>query len=164
MKKLLVIALLSGFAALLDPSPASACSCSGFTPFDETARQASIVVTGRVTAVGELKYDDDPESIDLDVEWVGKGGLTASSIRVWNGLAGTSCGGEFKPLKVGTIVALALAAVERPASELVGDPEIDEALVHPAVGDFEVITGCGEGTRLFRTKRDRDRWIAQALK
>ena len=164
MKKLVTIALLAGFATLLDASPAMACVCVASPTFEETARAADVVVTGRVTAFGELKNDEDPASIDLDVEWVGKGGVTASSIRVWNQVAGTSCGGEFQKLKVGAIVALALAVVDRPYTELVGDPDVDEAIVHPVVGDFVVLSGCGDGLKRFRTKRDRDRWIAQALK
>lgn len=164
MTKLFTIALLSSLGALFQASPASACTCAGETAFDGTARRADVVVTGRVTSIGELRYDDDPQSIDVDVEWVGKGGVTASSIRVWNVLAGTSCGGAFKEMKPGSLVALALSVVRASDDTSFGDPAIDELLVRPVAGDFEVLTGCSEGHKVFRTKRDRDRWIARALK
>lgn len=166
MTKRFTIALLTGILAVLHAPPVSACVCGGFSAFDQTVREANVVVTGRVTAIGDLKYDDDPESIDVDVEWVGKGGVTASSIRVWNEMAGTSCGGDFKELKIGGLVALALSVVEprRGEDPFQGDPDAYEALVHPVAGDYAVVSGCSEGHKLFKTKRDRDRWIARALK
>ena len=95
MKKLLALALLIGSSLVGQAAPAAACSCGAMPTLEQTVQDAAFVVVGRVAAIGELKYDDDPASIDVEVEWVAKGPVSSSRIRIWNTSAGTSCGGVF---------------------------------------------------------------------
>ena len=67
--------------------------CGAFPGLEAIARESPIVVVGRVTGVGDLAYDDDPVSVDVVVLSVAKGELSSQPIRIWNEMAGSSCGG-----------------------------------------------------------------------
>jgi hypothetical protein len=162
VKKLLTIALLSGLSLLGNAAPAAACSCGGMLTFEQSARDAPFVVVGRVASFGELKYDDDPASIDVEVEWVAKGAITSSQIRVWNTFAGSSCGGVFGTVKAGTYVVMALDAVKAPTPE--EREYLDLVEIHPPLGDYVIRTACEEGLRALKDKRERNRWIGRTIR
>lgn len=142
--------------AAASPGWASACSCGAVPTFDDLARQAPLVIVGRVTAIGERKWGDDPGSITLDVERTVKGGFQSSVAVVWNEGASTSCGGLFSKLDLGTSVASAVvrvADVDKPAV-MWADMNFD-----PPKGDLLVELGCGAPLKVFASDRERDRWV-----
>jgi len=153
-------ALVVGASVLLfaavRPELAAACSCAGIPTFDDLAGRAPLVVVGRVTAIGERKWGDDPGSITLDVERTVKGAFQSSVAVVWNEGAGTSCGGLFRTLAPGASVALAVvrvADVDKPAG-MWADMNFD-----PPKGDLLVELGCGAPLKVFASDRERDRWL-----
>ena len=106
----LVVIALAVMAATSDP--AEACSCAAFPTLEQQAESAAVVVAGQVAAVGPGRAGSldatDPMWVDLDVTQVAKGEPLSGRIRVWHDMAGTSCGGAFAKLKVGTrLVAVA---------------------------------------------------------
>ena len=162
MKKLLALALLIGSGLLGHAVPAAACSCGGMPTLEQTVHEADFVVVGRVAAIGELKFDDDPASIDVEVEWVAKGPVSSSRIRVWNTSAGTSCGGVFTGLTAGDYAVMALDAAKAPTPEEL--EYLDLVEIHPPLGDYVIRTACEEGFRALKTKRDRDRWVGRTIR
>ena len=136
---------------------ASACSCGGFPTFDDMAREAPLVVVGRVTAIGERKWGDDPGSITLAVERIVKGAVQSSVVVVWNEGAGTSCGGLFTQLAIGSSVALAAVHVADVDTRL--EASWGYMDFHPPKGDLLVELGCGQPLKVFASDRERDRWL-----
>jgi hypothetical protein len=153
-----VVVICAGVAlfAVVSVERASACSCGAFPTFDDVARQAPLVVVGRVAAIGELKWDDDPASITLDVERTVKGTIQSSLVVVWNEGAGTSCGGLFSELAIGSSVALAVERVSDVDKSLEMWADMD---FHPPDGDLLVPLGCGEPLKVFASDGERDRWL-----
>ena len=135
---------------------ASACSCGAIPTFDDEAREAPLVVVGRVTAIGERKWGDDPASITLDVERTVKGAVQSPLVVVWNEGAGTSCGGLFSELAIGSSVALAAVRVSDVDKSLEMWADMD---FHPPDGDLLVPLGCGQPMKVFASARERDRWL-----
>src|SRR5687768_12653053 len=106
-----VLCILTATFAAAHADTAWACSCVGSPTFEDEARRASIVLLGRVIEIGEVRTDDDPGSITIDVERTLKGAVQSSVVVVWNEAAGSSCGGLFSRLRVGSSVALAVIRV-----------------------------------------------------
>jgi hypothetical protein len=157
LTRALVVCAGAALFALASAQPASACSCAGFPTFADLAREAPLVVVGRVAALGELKWDDDPASITLAAERTVKGAVQPPVVVVWNEGAGSSCGGLFSKLAVGTSVAVAVvrvADVDKRLQEMW--PVMD---FHPAKDDLLVALGCGMPMKVFASDRDRDRWL-----
>lgn len=135
---------------------AAACSCVASPTFDEEARRAPIVLVGRVMEIGDLKPDEDRGSIVLDVERTLKGAVQSSTVKVWNEAAGSSCGGTFSKLVVGSSIALVVVRVSD-----VENPSDMWAFMdfHPPASDLLVRLGCGQPLKVFASDQERDRWL-----
>ena len=147
--------------------PASACTCGGFTDFTTVTRQAPVVLVGRIVSVGAAPAEkrlimDDPSSLQIDVLRSAKGSAPAR-VRVWNELAGTSCGGAFQKMAVGTrvVVALQLVGEIKPRSK-----ELWGALMFDAPdGDYVLAVGsCGQSMTVLRTERDLNGWMGRVVR
>ena len=152
----LPLALLALLAA---GRPASACGCLANSPkFDQVARKAALVVVGRIIALGATK--DDPDSIELEVVWTAKG-TSPAPLRVWNEVAGTSCGGAFRNTPIGTHLLVAL--------ERVGDVKPrtfwDILKFRAPDGDYLLADNpCGQSFTILRTEQDVAKWMGQSIK
>jgi len=161
------ISLPLAFVALVTVGrPASACTCTGITTFDEVARKAPLVVVARIMSLGPAPSDllgmDDPGSIELDVLWTPKG-TGPSRRRVWNDMAGTSCGGAFQSKPVGTRLVVALRRVGdvRPRPQDFWDsvkfraPDDDYLLAN---------SGCAQPLTILETEQDVRKWVGKSIK
>ena len=150
----------------LSAAPAMACSCVGTLGFASVIRQAAVVAVGQVVSVGETKLGNgelDPVSVEIVVLQTLKGRLSSRSIRVWNEMAGSSCGGMLSPLAVGvqSVVAVTpVAGVSSSRRELWGllgfrPPEADYVITQST---------CGETFKLLRSEREFRQWSHRRLR
>ena len=157
LSTLAIVAMLAANAARVD-----ACTCGAFPTLEEVARGSPIVVVGRVAAFGDLKYDDDPAWVDIDAVDAVKGSIASAPVRIWNGMAGSSCGGAFKDLGVGNVVAF---AAQKVSDVPLSAREVWDVLqLHPSDHDLLLSGGCGEPLRQLKSQRDQKHWRARHLK
>lgn len=132
--------------------PAEPCSCVGTSSWAEVRRSAPVVVVGQVVSVGETRRGwktPDPQSIELDVQSTTKGRVASQRIRVWNEMAGSSCGGALSEIVVGVRASVALVRVVDVAASR---RELWEQLTfRPAADDYLVAQpACGETYQLLK--------------
>ena len=136
--------------------PASPCSCAGTSGWAEVARAAPVVVVGEVVSVGEVRRGNgvsDPESVELEVQSTRKGRVSARRIRVWNEMAGSSCGGALLELVVGVRASVALIRVADVATDR---RELWEYLTfRPLLADYIVAhSACGTTYQILKDRAD----------
>jgi hypothetical protein len=145
--------LLAPFAVgcliISNAAPAEACSCGAWTSFADVSRSVPIVVEAGVAAIGPstTTQPNDPTFIEIAVDRVRKGKLSTDRVKVWNAGAGTSCGGAFADMPVGTRLRIALSPVVRLSEQEEKDRELYWLLVgfKPPIGDYLATTGCATG-------------------
>lgn len=156
------LGILAVVGALLSmPRPADACTCFGWKDIDDMAREAPIVVVGRIVAEGEARYAG-PRWIDLSIEWVAKGEAAGSRIRVWDAWADSDCGGvlKFRRDRSAVLALRRIAGVPGEEREHWNDLQFV-----PRESDFLAGLGaCVEPVKVLETRRERRRWIGRVLK
>ncbi len=163
-------AFVSGCVLLLlflPAVPSWACVCTASPSFDDSTRtqKASVVVVGRVLAVGTdsegTLHRDDPAGVDVEIMWVAKGRVPATRVRIWNLWAGSSCGGALQMLPAGTQAAFALARAD---DERRRAPELWEALsANVPSTDFVLPIVCGDAVRILRSREEASRYVGKRI-
>jgi hypothetical protein len=141
--------------------PADACTCFGWRDIDDMAREAPIVVVGRIVAEGEARYAG-PRWIDVSIEWVAKGEVVGSPIRVWDAWADSDCGGVLKFRRDRSAVLALRRIASVPGEERAYWKDLQFL---PREPDFLTDLGaCAEPVKVLETRRERRRWIGRVLK
>ena len=147
---------------------ALACSCVGFVTFEQTIREAPLLLVGRVASIGTLRSGvrggTDPRVIELEVVWTAKGPVQAKRVDVWNASAGGSCGGALRGVAVGSHVVLALTHVR--AAQVGPEPVWKRTgVLSPRDMVLALAQGaCGESLRLLKGERDLAGWVGKTIK
>ena len=160
--RLLRTVCLATFACLVAPRSADACSCHGWADVDAMARRAPIVLVGRITATGDMRYAG-PRWADFSVEAVVKGRPTAKTVRIWDPWAASDCGGLLGVPGLGQLVVVTLRSVSAGTPD---DREVWSALGFTAPADDLVIEdgACQEPLKVLASTRDQRRWMRRHLK
>src|SRR5262245_10081663 len=137
--------------------PARACSCVGTSTWTEAIKSAAVVVVGQVVSIGEVRRGGgvpDPESIEIEVQSVRKGRVSSQRIRVWNEMAGSSCGGALLPLAIGVRASVALLRVSDVAASR---QRLWELLTfRPPVTDYLIAPyACGPSHQILKQRAGR---------
>lgn len=152
---------------LVAPSEAMACACvasaeSGepaWPTLEQAVPRTEVAFIGRVVSQSAIPSPDEPNVAFLDVRVTRsiKGPRAGTIVRVWDSAFGSSCAGDLRPLKNGTIAAFALGR---------NKPEYREfqELLHISVeADAYLIGSCGEYYRPLASE-DEARKLAKLLK
>jgi hypothetical protein len=118
--RIAVVVFATSVAIVAASDHASACTCvagpgdTAWPTLDQASHDSDAVLVGRV--LGQTTLSDPPPyegnnvaHVDLEVVEGIKGLVRGGHIRVWDAGFGSSCTVDLRPLKVGTIVAMALA-------------------------------------------------------
>ena len=146
-------------AAAVFAPPTEACTCTGSRTFLDVVRDEPIAVVGRITAVGRRHWGGR-ESIDVAIDWVGKGAVDATTIRLWDDGAMSDCPG-LGDLEVGQSLVIALRRVadsppNREAWALLG--------FKPGAADYlALMQACAETHIVLRSNAQRAAWIGRRL-
>jgi hypothetical protein len=156
------------FALVADRS-ALACSCSGFSTFEQTIREAPLVVVGRVASIGTLRSavrgGTDPRVIALDVVWTAKGSVQAKRVDVWNEAVGSTCDGSL--WRVGVVGSHAVLALTPVRAAQVGPEWAWKRTGVLSPRDIVLalaVTACGESFLPLKGERDLARWVGKTIK
>ena len=157
----LLLALLAAMTiVVVTASPAEACSCIGFTKFNQLLHSEPLTIVGRVSSLGSAGLDPaDPRSVEVEVEWVAKGSLGERHVRVWNSMAGTSCGGAFGITPPGTELAIALHPVPAKLEEIWTLLDF-----RPFPEDYLIVPACAEPYVILRTPKERSKYFGKRLR
>jgi hypothetical protein len=99
--------------------------------------------------------------IDLEVEWVAKGGLAPGTIRIWDAVPATDCSG-LPGAKAGQYTAIPIhVATSEVDSEIWGLLELRE---RPARGAYVVsMAACRTPALWLTSSRQRKAWLGRRL-
>jgi hypothetical protein len=160
----LAVLLLGVSSFVAAASPAEACSCMPWTKFDDVTRKMPVVVVAQITDVGpgNSYQPTDPPFIDTQVTWIAKGSVADSKVRIWNGSAGSSCGGSFMKLVVGSrlVIAIEPVAPVRKDRELWWSPNE----ITPGDVDYVITGACSDDFKVLRTKKDLERYVGKRIR
>lgn len=149
--------LLGSLVAVADP--AGACTCvarpqeTAWPTLDQAAQASDAVLVGRVVAQTTLSdpppYEgNDVAFVDLAVVDGVKGLVPGSHVRVWDGGFGSSCTVDLRPLRVGTLVAMALAR------NLPENREYHETMRLGVAPDDYLLRSCGDYMQPLTSDRE----------
>jgi hypothetical protein len=160
--RLLRIVCLASFVCLAVPRLVHACTCVGWVDVEEMARKSPVVLVGRITATGDVRYAG-PRWADFQVESVVKGQLSTRTVRVWDPWAESDCGGLLDLPAVGQMVVVTATAGSAVTSEA---RELWSSLgfAPPPAADLVIDDGaCQQPLKVLTSTRDQRRWIRRRL-
>jgi hypothetical protein len=154
-----VVIVLAYLLAFVDP--AAACTCVGrpgeivWPTLDQASRESDAVLVGRVLTQTTLRdpppYDgNDVAYVDLEVLKGVKGLAPGAHLRVWDAGFGSSCTHDLRPLRAGTLVAMALA---RNGPE---NREYHELMRLKVAPEDYLLRSCGDYLQVLKTDREAD--------
>ena len=158
-----VTVVLAGALLLSSPSPVLACVCIEGKSVEAAIRDAPVIIVARVISIGSgspgLLEPGDPASVEIEVSSRVKGDPAVTRLRIWNPMAGTSCGGAFASVKPGMDIVVGMRRVSDRRRNMA---EFFDA-VNFAGRDGDWIleaSACLPSIDILVTDRQRERWVA----
>ncbi len=127
------------------------------------ARQAPLVMVGRISATGDVRYAG-PRWADFRVESKVKGRLSARTVRIWDPWAESDCGGLLDIPALGQMVVVTATAVSAATTEA-RELWSSLAFAPPPAADLVIGDGaCQEPLKVLTSTRDQRRRMRRHLK
>ena len=150
-------AVFAGFLIsllLAIPSDSYACACASTWPtIEQASRKSDVALIGRVLLQAERRPDmpsgsPDVPYVDVRVLTAIKGLKGGATIRIWDWSFGTDCSVDLRPLKAGTVVAVALGR-NRPDYA-----EFQKVMGLKVAAEDYLLPACGEYSRVLRSEEE----------
>ena len=156
-----VTVVLAGALLLSSPAPVLACVCIEGTSVEAAIRNAPVIIVARVISIGSgsagLFEPGDPASVEIEVSSRVKGDPAATRLRIWNPMAGTSCGGAFASVKSGMDIVVGMQRVSARRGDMA--EFFDSVKFAGRDSDWLLeASACPPSIDILVTDRQRERW------